>query len=81
MDAREIWLYILFSASSVCLLGWAFGGFCWGWRQWKESQAWNDEDESDDDDDGDSGDSSKAPTPFDIDPQKDPGDWWKHKQP
>jgi hypothetical protein len=37
--------------------------------------------QDDDDEDGDTGGPDKPVTPYDIDPQFDPSDWWKHDGP
>jgi hypothetical protein len=35
--------------------------------------------DDDDEDEDDEGGGSKPVTPYDIDPDFDPGDWWKHE--
>lgn len=66
MDTTTIVLQVCLSIAALC---WAAGGVAYARNQWKESQTW----EGGDDDDG-----PDQPGPYDIDPIKDPSDWWKH---
>jgi hypothetical protein len=48
-------------------------GLSYAWAKWKESQSWVD------DNDADEGDGDQPVTPYGIDPQRDPADWWKQE--
>jgi hypothetical protein len=56
----------------VALFSWSLACLSHAWARWQEAKYW-----AKDDDDG-GGD--QPVTPYDIDPQRDPGDWWKHDQ-
>lgn len=70
MDTKDLWVCFWLGCSGFTFICWGIGGLAYAWDKWKSSQYW------DDDDSG--GDPDKPVTPYDIDPQKDPGDWWKH---
>ena len=69
MSNMEMLVCASLSFSALC---WGIGGLSFAWARWKESKYWG---EQDDDDEG-GGDQPK--THYDIDPQRDPSDWWKH---
>ncbi len=66
---NELLLNIWFGAMAFCAVCWGVAGLGYAYDKWR---GWNS-----DEDGGGGGDTPD--NPFSIDPQRDPGDWWKHK--
>lgn len=64
-----------FTVADICMaffaISWGIAGLAFAWCRWKESKYWANN--GDEDDSG----PDKPSTPYDIDPQFDPSDWWK----
>jgi hypothetical protein len=64
-------LLVIMVCISICALCWSVAGLAFAWSQWKQSKSLVDDDED--------GGGDQPPTPYAIDPQRDPGDWWKRE--
>lgn len=68
---------------AICFLCWGAAGLCFAFAKLKEAQHWKTLNKTtvvdDDDDDNNSNGGDQPVTPYDIDPQFDPSDWWKHE--
>ena len=80
MNARDAvpWTFVLL------MLCWSVAGIVHAYAKLVEAKYWEEKSRSkgnDDDEQDSSGDQPVTPkpvTPYDIDPQYDPSDWWKH---